>query len=181
MGTLTLELPPHKTQTVFNLRRWAELLADRELARIEGRIETDRHGHIIMSPPPAPSHGRFQSEIGYLLRSLMGMVCVLTECPISTADGVKAADVAWASPERMRQLGEQVCFSRAPDICVEVMSPSNTEAEIQEKIALYFDAGAREVWLCAEGGVMSFFSPGPARPMRASKMCPQFPKRVELP
>jgi hypothetical protein len=44
---LTLELPPHKTQTAFNLRRWAELLADRELAKVEGRIETDRHGHII--------------------------------------------------------------------------------------------------------------------------------------
>src|SRR6266480_5600956 len=179
MATLTIELPPHEAQTAFNLRRWVELLADRELARFEGRIETDRHGQIIMSPPPAPSHGSFQLEIGHLLRQLMSHGRVLTECPISTANGVKAADVAWASPERMRQLGEQVCFSRAPDICVEVMSPSNTEAEIQEKIALYFDAGAREVWLCAEGGAMSFFSSDPTRPMRASKMCPQFPKRVE--
>jgi len=93
---LTLELPPHKTRAAFNLRRWAELLADRELAKVEGRIETDRHGHIILSPIPAPSHGSFQSEIGHLLRSLMGTGCVLTECPISTADGVKAADVAWA-------------------------------------------------------------------------------------
>ncbi len=81
----------------------------------------------------------------------------------------------------MRQLGEQVCFARAPDVCVEVMSPSNTKAEIQEKIALYFDAGARGVWLCAQSGAMSFFSPGATRSMRASKMCPQFPKRVELP
>ena len=181
MAMLTLELPPHKTRTAFNLRRWAELLADRELAKVEGRIETDRHGHIIMSPPPAPSHGSFQSQIAYLLRSLMGTGCVLTECPISTADGVKASDVAWASPERMRQSGEQLCFVRAPDICVEVLSPSNTEAEVQEKMALYFDAGAKEVWLCAEGGAMSFFSSGATRSMRASKMCPQFPKRVELP
>src|SRR6266568_2614887 len=96
MAMLMLELPPHKARTAFNLRRWAELLADRELAKVEGRIETDRHGHIIMSPPPAPSHGSFQSEIGHLLRSLMDAGRVLTECPISTADGVKAADVAWA-------------------------------------------------------------------------------------
>jgi len=48
-------------------------------------------------------------------------------------------------------------------------------------MALYCDAVAKEVWLCARGGAMSFFSSGPARPMRASKMCPQFPKRVELP
>src|SRR5262249_37436002 len=53
MATLTLELPPRTTQRAFNLRRWAELLADRDLVRIEGRIETDRHGHIIVSPPPA--------------------------------------------------------------------------------------------------------------------------------
>src|SRR5437867_314827 len=180
MAMLTLELPPHKTRTAFNLRRWTELLADRELAKVEGRIETDRHGHIILSPPPAPSHGRFQSEIAYLLRSLMGAGGVLTECPISTADGVKAADVAWASPERMRQLGEQVCFSRAPDICVEVMSPSNTEAEIQEKIALYFDAEAREVWLCSRNGEMSFFAPGSSRPMPVSKLCLQFAKQIEF-
>ena len=177
---LTLELPPRKTQTPFNLRRWAELLPDRELARVEGRIETDRHGHILMSPPPAASHGRFQWEIGRLLWSLLDAGGVLTECPISTADGVKAADVVWASAERMKELGGQACFPRAPDICVEVMSPSNTDAELREKMALYFDAGAREVWLCSESGAMSFFRPGATRPMRASKLCPQFPKQVEL-
>ena len=147
MGTLTIELPPHQTQTAFNLRRWAELLANRELARFEGRIETDRHGHIIMSPPPAPSHGSFQSEIAYLLRGFMPNGRTLTECPISTADGVKAADVAWASPECMRQLGDGVCFPLAPDICVEVVSPSNTEPELKEKMALYFDAGGASLRL----------------------------------
>src|SRR6185503_13065501 len=141
MASLTLELQPQKTQTALNLRRWAELLADRELARFEGRIETDRHGHIIMSPPPAPGHGSLQLEIGHLLRNLLDHGRVLTECPISTADGVKAADVAWASPERMAELGNRVCFPRAPEICVEVMSSGNTEAEISEKMALYFDAG----------------------------------------
>src|SRR5437016_14383394 len=120
MATLTLELPDARTQAAFNLRRWNELLADRELAKIEGRIETDRHGHIIMSPPPAPSHGSFQSEIAYLLRTLLPEGRVLTGCPISTADGVKASDVAWASTQRMRQLGNRKCFVSPPEICVEV-------------------------------------------------------------
>ena len=180
MATLTIELPPHEAQTAFNLRRWVELLADRELARFEGRIETDRHGQIIMSPPPAPSHGSFQLEIGHLLRQLMSHGRTLTECPISTADGVKAADVAWASPERMRELGHHVCFPKAPEICVEVLSPSNTEAEMHEKMALYFDAGARKVWLCATTGAMSFWGPGTARLLNASELCPQFPKQIEL-
>ena len=180
MPPLTIELPQHQKQTAFNLRRWSELLADRELARFEGRIETDRHGHIIMSPPPAPSHGSFQAEIAHLLRNLMPRGRVLTECPISTADGVKAADVAWASPQSMKQLGNQVCFPTAPEICVEVLSPSNTEAEIREKMALYFDAGAKEVWICAESDAISFFGPGAAQPITASQLCPSFPKQVEL-
>ena len=57
MGVLTIELPPQRAQTEFNLRRWSELLADAELARFEGRVETDRYGHVVMSPPRAPNHG----------------------------------------------------------------------------------------------------------------------------
>ncbi len=80
----------------------------------------------------------------------------------------------------MKELGEQVCFPHAPDICVEVLSPGNTEAEMKEKMALYFDAGAREVWLCARSGTMSFFRAGAARPWPSSELCPQFPRQVEL-
>ena len=119
MASLTIELPQQQAQTVRNLRRWEELLANRELARFESRIETDRHGHIIMSPPPAPSHGSFQSEIAYLQRSLMPNGRTLTECPISTADGVKAADVAWASPECMGETGD-ICR------CVDAVAAAET-------------------------------------------------------
>ena len=180
MATLTITLPSQRAQTAFNLRRWKELLADRELAKVEGRIETDRHGQILMSPPPAPRHGSFQSEIAYLLRRLMTGGRVLTECPISTADGVRAADVAWASPERLRELGNRACFPRSPELCVEVLSPGNTEAEIQDKVALYLDAGAREVWLCDTLGAMKFLASATARALRKSALCPDFPRRVEL-
>jgi Uma2 family endonuclease len=181
MGLLTIELPAQEGQRTFNLRRWAMLSVDPELARIPGRIETDRHGHIIMSPPPTPSHGSFQIRIGHLLTGFMPRGRVLSECPISTADGVKAADVAWASPQRMRDLGNRACFPQAPELCVEILSPGNTEAEIAEKIALYFDAGAREVWICTASGAMKFFSAETALPLKTSRLCPKFPKRVELP
>ena len=180
MATLSIELPPQEQQTEFNLRRWTELLADPELTRFEGRIETDRHGHIIMNPPPAAHHGSLQGEIVYLLRTLMSEGRVLPECPISTADGVKAADVAWASPQSVRALGNRVCFPRVPEICVEVLSPSNTEAEIDEKMLLYFDAGAGEVWLCSWTGAMSFFIAGNDEPLQSSRLCPQFPREIEL-
>lgn len=180
MAALTIALPHQQTQTAFNLRRWEELLADRELAKIEGRIETDRHGQIIMSPPPAPRHGTRQARIAGLLLELIPHGTVLTECPISTADGVKAADVAWASADSLAALGNRGCFPRAPELCVEVLSPRNTDAEIQEKVALYFDAGAREVWLCATSGLMKFLASATARPLKNSRLCPRFPNKVEL-
>ncbi|HMO66699.1 MAG TPA: Uma2 family endonuclease [Verrucomicrobiota bacterium] len=180
MTTLTLSLPPRRSRTAFNLRRWEELLADAGLAKMEGRIETDRHGRTLMSPPPAPSHGSLQSEIAYLLRSLLPTGRVLTECPISTADGVKAADVAWASAGAMRNLGNRACFAEAPELCVEVLSPANSAAEMREKVALYFDAGAREVWLCDAAGRMKFLAAPAGLPLRKSGLCPVFPKRVEL-
>lgn len=180
MPTMMLELPARKTREAFNLRRWNELLADQDLLRFEGRVETDRHGHIIMSPPPAPSHGSLQSKIAQLLWNLLPHGRVLTECPISTADGVKAADVAWASSARIEELGDQAFFSRSPEICVEVLSPSNTELEMREKMALYFDAGAREVWFCARNGAMKFHGQGSNRAMRQSTLCPRFPKLVRL-
>ena len=180
MASLNIALPSQESQTELNLHRWEELLKDPTLNRIEGRIETDRHGHIIMSPPPAASHGGMQSEVAYPLRTHMGGGRVLTECPISTADGVKAADVAWASPQRVRELGNRGCFPKAPEICVEVLSPGNTDAEISERIALYFDAGAAEVWICGMAGNMQFYTSPDTPPVNASRLCPQFPPRVDL-
>jgi Uma2 family endonuclease len=179
MATVTIELPPQAVQTESNLRRWAELLGNPELAKVEGRVETDRHGHIIMSPPPRPDHGRLQSRIAHLLQTLMIEGETMTECPVSTADGVKAADVAWASTQTMKGLGNLVCFPRSPEVCVEVLSPGNTDEEIREKMTLYFDAGASEVWLCSEQGNMRFFDQTMAE-IGKSKLCPEFPNRIEL-
>ena len=177
---LTIELPAQEEQTAFNLRRWAEVLADPELRKIEGRIETDRHGHVIMSPPAAFIHGSHQSEISHLLRTLMKGGRTVTECPISTRDGVRAADDAWISDERLAEIGENICLTRAPEICVEVLSPDNTRREMDEKKALYFAAGAEEVWFCDKQGRMQFFAAAESEGETASRLCPAFPNRVKL-
>jgi Uma2 family endonuclease len=103
----------------------------------------------------------------------------MTECPVSTVDGVKAADAVWASDGCIAELGNQSCFTRCPEICVEVLSPKNTKAEIDEKIALYFEAGAQEAWVCGRRGIMTLY--GPARvPLDGSKLCPLFPTQIEV-
>jgi Uma2 family endonuclease len=177
MSALTLELRPRDEQTTFNLWRWDEVLADLDLRRIPGRVETDRHGRIIMSPPPAPRHSRLQGEIVARLKELMPNGEVLPECAVSTADGVKGVDVAWASSECWGEVGNRACFIRSPEICIEVISPSNTEGEIHEKMMLYFDAGAKEVWVCGIFGAMSFYGPG-GMSLPRSNFCREFPAQV---
>ena len=48
-------------------------------------------------------------------------------------------------------------YSQSPELCVEVVSPSNSKAEIDEKIDLYLAKGAKEAWICDENGRVSFF------------------------
>jgi hypothetical protein len=69
---------------------------------------------------------------------------------ILAADGVKAIDVAWLEHTRPEIQADPVVLTRAPEICIEILSPSNTQAKIDEKRALYFDAGATEVWICKQ-------------------------------
>lgn len=174
--SLAIQLPLRKDQTEFNLRVWERLRADPELAKITGRFETDRHGHIIMTPPPGYQHGGRQFEIGFQLRSRLGGN-VRTECPLSTSDGVKAVDVVWLSDLRETTALAGEVLVEAPEICVEVISLSNTKAEMEEKMALYFDAGAVEVWFCDENCEMRFV--GNDGPLDHSLLCPDFPAFIE--
>ena len=184
MATLTIDLPAQENQTAFNLRRWTQLRTDprivHELAKFEGRVETDRHGHIIMLPPPGTFHGGYQFRIGYLLQNLLTEGVVLTESPVSTADGVKGADVVWVSRSRFSTIDRKSCLTGAPEICVEVLSPDNTRLEMAEKKALYFAAGAKEVWFCDGDGVMTFFTSAASRGQKSSKFCPEFPRQIQF-
>ncbi len=52
----------------------------------------------------------------------------------------------------------EVFASNAPEICVEIISPSNTQEEMVDKIKLFIHAGAREVWLITEDGNVSYYN-----------------------
>lgn len=132
--------------------RWDQVLADPSLKDLPFKIETNRSGQIVMSPAKN-IHGAFQSSIAQLLeRSLGGRT--ITGCSIATPQGVKVADVAWASAQFLERAGYQDPYAIAPEICVEIKSPSNAHVELLAKVRLYLDAGAKEVWLVDnEGGV----------------------------
>lgn len=177
MGNLAIQLPAHKDQAAFNLERWLELVADPFYSSLEQRIETDRHGNIIMSPPSAFSHGRRGFRIAKLMENHADGGASSVEVPISTSDGVRVADVAWLTDSQLAVAEEMSVLLTAPAICVEVISPRYREAEMLEKMALYFDAGASEVWLCEESGAMRFFL-GVDSPIKTSVLIPSFPAVV---
>ncbi|MFN2454521.1 MAG: Uma2 family endonuclease [Pyrinomonadaceae bacterium] len=66
----------------------------------------------------------------------------------SNPDTVIAPDVAFVRYEQMETVADIDKFlPLAPDLAVEVLSPSNTFSEIDEKIELFLAAGTRVVWI----------------------------------
>ena len=101
---------------------------------------------------------------------------VLTECSVKTLDGVKVADVTWASNAFLKQHHYETPYTAAPEICVEVISPSNRRDEMEEKITLYLAKGAREVWLCDEKGNVTFADH--SGQLKKSKLVARFPSKI---
>ena len=58
----------------------------------------------------------------------------------------------------MQRNGEATPYEEAPEICIEIVSLSNSRKEMKEKIELYLAKGALEVWICADDGTVSHFS-----------------------
>lgn len=175
---LQIQLPDRDSSLAFHRHRWDEIVQDERWEDCPDRIETNAFGQIVMTPPADLSHGRRQFQIAMRLEGTLGGRSV-TECPIATADGVKAADAAWFSDERFQRVQGQRAVETAPEICVEVLSPRNTETEMRVKRELYFDAGAIECWTCDADGVMTFYQyQSPETPIPQSKLCPQFPNII---
>jgi len=176
---LVIDLPPREEQLALNRKRWEEVCRDAELSDLPGKVETNAYGQILMMPPATGNHSNRQGEIAFILRSTLGGHA-LPECPVSTIDGVRAADVGWYSDGRFRQVQDQIAFEIAPEICVEVLSPCNTPAEMAAKKKLYFEAGAEEVWLCEQDGTMRFFNHlQPTTAQQRSARCPSFPTLID--
>jgi Uma2 family endonuclease len=106
----------------------------------------------VREAPAAPGHGWVANKIGHLLYEFvaprkLGVVFaepgfVLERNP----DTVRAPDVSFVRAERMPRENWPSFLDGAPDLAVEVKSPSNTKREMAEKIAQYLATGSRLVW-----------------------------------
>lgn len=134
--------------------QWADVIADATLRDLPYKIELDRWGNIVMIPA-SNWHGRLKCIVGGAPRR--SGYEVIFGCAIETSQGVKVADVAWCSDDFLAAHGYETPYTAAPEICVDVRSPSNSRGEIDEKIRLYLEAGAREVWIVFEDGRVCYF------------------------
>ncbi|MEO1083823.1 MAG: Uma2 family endonuclease, partial [Acidobacteriota bacterium] len=73
---------------------WQAVIDNPFLRDLPFKIEQNRFGQILMSPA-SNRYGLLQVEVATYLKRRTGRV--LVETSIQTSDGVKVADVAWAS------------------------------------------------------------------------------------
>ncbi|MGI8642422.1 MAG: Uma2 family endonuclease [Pyrinomonadaceae bacterium] len=156
---------------------WKEVTEHPSLRDLPFKIELNERGQIIMNPVKL-NHSVYQGEISYLLRSFTQDGKVSVELAIWTRLGTKVADVAWFSDERWKKQKGKTEATIAPEVCVEVLSMSNSADEMKEKRKLYFEQGAKEVWICDEYGNLSFYNP--KRKLTKSGLFPEFPNKVEI-
>jgi len=125
-----------------------------------------RPGDPVITPALVAEHGLTPDEYQRLV-DMLGRTPTFTELGVETQIGVRLPDVAWASPDFIARHGMPTPFPCAPEICVEVLSPSNTAPEMNEKVAAYLEAGAIEVWLVREDGAVEIVTKGGPRPSSA--------------
>jgi Uma2 family endonuclease len=126
--------------------RYEKLCDDPCLANVPGKFEIDVWGRVMMTPPPAYKHGLVQGRLVQLLGSLRdGRVGV--ETPIATSAGLFSADITWSSDAFVRAHAPEIALQQAPELCIEVVSPSNSRKELTDKRDAYLASGAKEVWI----------------------------------
>lgn len=138
------------------VRQSVRLTAD-DLLRLpddEQRSELVR-GELRQMPPAGGEHGSLVGNLHILVGSFvrgaqLGVTFaaetgfVLRQDP----DTVRAPDIAFVRRERLSEGPiPKGYLPFAPDLAVEVISPSETAEEVQEKVTDYLAAGSRMVWL----------------------------------
>lgn len=124
--------------------RYRKLCDDPLFANVPGKVEIDTWGRMVMSPA-SNYHGSLQARLVQRLSPLGGQA--ISEASVLTHIGVLVPDVAWASDEFWRLHRNETPFEHAPELCIEIASPSNSRKELNEKTAAFLAAGAQEAWI----------------------------------
>lgn len=118
----------------------------------EYRTELSR-GRLVREPQPGALHGAITGRLySALLRFVeerhLGTVTNQTgfRLPLEPPS-VRGPDVAFIHRDRLPPEIPVGFWPLAPDLAVEVASPSNSLADLQQKTIEYFESGVRQVWI----------------------------------
>jgi Uma2 family endonuclease len=108
------------------------------------------NGELIEMPSPSPLHQWIVAELLYWLKAFLRAnplgYAFGDNLDYEPAEGVIVKpDVSFVSHQRAPSLPQ--VFKIMPDLAVEVVSPSNTEREMLQKVQLYFAHQAQVVWV----------------------------------
>jgi Uma2 family endonuclease len=112
-----------------------------------------RHGELVEVPPPKFKHRVIQDRVSMLLGSACGgagYVSVEFGFRALPEGEYRTADVVSISPARYAAAKGLDYFQGAPDMVIEVLSPSNTKAMMREKEAFCLGNGCLEFWVVDE-------------------------------
>jgi len=112
-------------------------------------------GELIKMAPTGEEHGRVTMELAARLHlhvkqnNLGNVYAAETGFKLeSDPDTVRAPDIAFVRLERINATGRLTGFREgAPDLVVEVLSPSDRIGKVEGKVAQWLEAGARMVWV----------------------------------
>jgi Uma2 family endonuclease len=109
-----------------------------------------RRGELVQVTRPKLKHLLIQSRIQEILRAAAPPGGFLgAEFPFRALPEyeLRVADVAYVSKERIEQADPEDNLHGAPDLVIEILSPSNTAAEIYDKEKLCLENGCLEFWV----------------------------------
>ena len=122
----------------------------RQLPDREDVIQELHWGMVGTLTRPKMRHAKLQSRVVRVLRPRaehLGVVEMEVAFRALPEYDLRCADVAFVSRERWEAAGDDDNLHGSPELVIEVLSPSNTKAEIHEKAVLCLSTGAQEFWV----------------------------------
>lgn len=122
-----------------------------EFLKMGGEHYHDFHelhnGEIVLVPPLTAEHLLMQARILELLRSaLSSNYVVQSELYLTLASESRRTDIGVVQRRRLEEQKHKVFFG-APDIAVEILSPSNTVLDLDHLRHVCLQHGTRQFWL----------------------------------
>lgn len=115
----------------------------------EGHYEL-HHGEVVLVPPRKWGRQDIQDRLQMLLKRFVGskgIVRMEMAFRPTPEHEVWQADVGFVDARRAAQIPQDAYLMGAPDLVVEVLSPSNTVDEINDKMALCLENGCFSFWV----------------------------------